>query len=337
MLACLVGYVGLRGCNTETPPSGFYINSLAGATLNSFESLTPNEQLTLANLWRNIQERAALAFENEFRSAIRGLVRLASVIDSGTVGYYRKPLQSIAADNALLRGVLLRVSENSDYTELKISTIRFYSDSAVAGMEFFVYDAYDGSLLDTFTQDITVGVNVVYVKKTYLWQPKQTQLFICYDAGLAGTVRTTLGTQDAYCGCNESCNECGCADSYATGGYIAKTEPIIDYDSITKTSEFYGISIDYSINCSLNKFICDHLEVFTDAWVKLLGAELMKERLISERFNSFTLTNQVEAEKFRVEYMSEFKESMKNAVYSIDFSCECCFSDDSVVQTRRIL
>lgn len=62
MLDCLINYIGLKVCGSETAPSGLYINSLPGISLESIEKIADAEQLTYVGVWNDVQTEAAQRF-----------------------------------------------------------------------------------------------------------------------------------------------------------------------------------------------------------------------------------------------------------------------------------
>lgn len=61
-MECLIDYIGLRVCGNETSPSGLFINTLPGISLESVEKIADSEQITYAGVWADVQTEAAARF-----------------------------------------------------------------------------------------------------------------------------------------------------------------------------------------------------------------------------------------------------------------------------------
>lgn len=61
-MICLIDYIGLRVCGTESPESGLFINSLPGISLESIDKIADSEQITYKGVWNDVQTEAAARF-----------------------------------------------------------------------------------------------------------------------------------------------------------------------------------------------------------------------------------------------------------------------------------
>jgi len=61
-MECLIGYIGIMVCGTESSDSGQFINSLPGISLESIDKIADSEQITYAGVWRDVQAEAANRF-----------------------------------------------------------------------------------------------------------------------------------------------------------------------------------------------------------------------------------------------------------------------------------
>lgn len=59
---CLLDYIGLKICGTETSASGLFINSLPGISLESIDKIADSEQITYKGVWNDVQTEAAARF-----------------------------------------------------------------------------------------------------------------------------------------------------------------------------------------------------------------------------------------------------------------------------------
>lgn len=70
-MECLIDYIGFQACaNNEQPPSGMYINTLPGISLESIDKIADSEQLTYIGVWNDAQKQAAIRFKRDFINAL---------------------------------------------------------------------------------------------------------------------------------------------------------------------------------------------------------------------------------------------------------------------------
>lgn len=62
ILECFTGFIGILGCNAQTPGSGLYINSLPGVTLEMVDKIADSEQITYKGVWAEVEQRGILRF-----------------------------------------------------------------------------------------------------------------------------------------------------------------------------------------------------------------------------------------------------------------------------------
>lgn len=62
IVECFTGFIGILGCNTSTPGSGLYINSLPGVTLEMVDKIADAEQVTYLGVWAEVEQRGILRF-----------------------------------------------------------------------------------------------------------------------------------------------------------------------------------------------------------------------------------------------------------------------------------
>jgi hypothetical protein len=107
----------------------------------------------------------------------------------------------------------------------------------------------------------------------------------------------------------------------------------------TSTIEFgnnsFGLSIVYGVRCGFANAICASKEQFYLArWYKL-GAELMNERLTTDRVNRFTV-NRDEAKELKAEYDLQAQEALSNAIKGINLDeSDCCIDCDFPIMLKE--
>jgi hypothetical protein len=70
IIECFTGFIGILGCNSATPGSGLYINSLPGVTLEMVDKIADAEQVTYVGVWQEVEQRAILRFRTQFMAKL---------------------------------------------------------------------------------------------------------------------------------------------------------------------------------------------------------------------------------------------------------------------------
>lgn len=72
MLSCLSNSIGVRGCGTQDPSSGLFINDLPGnCGIEQMDKLTEEDQSTWFEVWEAINQRARVRLSNLFYGALK--------------------------------------------------------------------------------------------------------------------------------------------------------------------------------------------------------------------------------------------------------------------------
>lgn len=92
-MSCWIDYIGIKtGAPIgayELPPSGLYINSLPGISLESISKISNADQENYLGAWADIQQEALSRFKVDFLTALRGCYKLRRNLD----------LEAIMCDN----------------------------------------------------------------------------------------------------------------------------------------------------------------------------------------------------------------------------------------------
>ena len=152
--------------------------------------------------------------------------------------------------------------------------------------------------------DTPVEVNL---DLTYYNNNQRVQLFIGWDL-----------TQDSIDGSvfkSGGCSSCGGNRSYSnsflsfTGGV---TETPFTKSSFMGTGSIYGISVEYSLNCSMESFICKNSNTLALPMLYKIGELLMSEARYSELNNTFVLVNYNQNEELLERFSGLYEETLNN-------------------------
>lgn len=338
-MTCLENFIGLKGCGSEEPESGIYVNSLPGISTLLASKIADNEQITWAGLWSDVQDRAIKKFTTSVIKAFKTqkaqrIKSVAQMVDLGRGFSNANPLAAFAqyrgftVEITFPAGVTVNYSLASSLQVIYFQEVSLYS-TEVKTVTFKVFDLDTSEELDSFTESIVVGWNRIRLAKSY----DAYRIFVGYDATDFISSSTVIPSL-AYASCQE-CGSCvygyGECDSTVSG---ALTVDLSDPTEYTKGSDTYGLSAVFSIQCRYDWLICGNKDMFTVALQNLLGAELLSHLIYTTRINAFTQPTQKEAAReLRDEYLAEFALELAKAVDGIDISeDDCCVECEAVLQ-----
>jgi hypothetical protein len=325
---CLDNLIGIhRSCNEETPSSGLYIQDLSGITLSVANAGIGNETISGLKLIEDKISFSQNAILAALRMQLANKIRVNSIINNDTVGFYKENLTVVNLEAGKLKGIVVKANQYP-YLEFYLSTIYLKLASAVT-TNVYVYNLMTNTLLDTIAVTTVVGVPVaVTVNKAYQTNKQKLQLFICVDSSEANTYETNMGTQNC-----SSCASGGYSNRYISfsSGQIGTADQKID-QNISSNTGTNGLSINYSLNCSLEPFLCNMGNQIAWSLLHKVGAEIMDELISSRRLNSIVTIDKATNEALREKYNNEYMASMSALLANIQLPNDICFNCNSKIR-----
>jgi hypothetical protein len=336
-MSCLAGVnlVGLRdACGEEIIPSssGYWLNDLPGMELGIIAAGANKEQKNAIEL---ITRQGALA-QNTVLDMYRGQLKsrwsVNSLLQSKTTGQYRGDLTPQPAQ-AFRVGQFFKACGNP-YAELSISSMSLYVNYTGA-VPVGIYNALDGSLIDTVTFDAVAG-KIVTKKVNISIQADGQDLLVYagYDATNIPTYKTLI-------------NEFGCMHCKG-GSYdlnymqvysrrVALSSPVIEKNLRGQTGMpgMSGLSITWGLNCSIDPLICSMGHMLAPAimfkWGELLARQLKFSQRLSPEILYFRGDYDELSEDYRVDYERHLQQALENAIIPKG----PCFKCTSPVKMRK--
>jgi len=324
-MECFKSLIGIKaGCETVEPTSGLYINSLPGISIDNANDAIDNEYYSGLDLIRQKIDFAQLFVANAVRATIQDKLIIRSLVNAQTIGFYKENNQSIALQNNYLKGIKVKIDQYK-YFSFNLNSIKLKIDYTGV-IPIYVYDLVTGNLLDTFNADSVAGeYSTVICNKNYFVNNQKLQLLIAVDSSLGNSHATDLTGDGNSCG---ACNYSNYSNDFLTftGAKIPSASAKIssNIENITGTN---GISIDYSLNCAIEPFICQMGSLLSWSILHKAGAEIMKEMVYSKRLNSVILIDRADNKElmdiFEAEYMASLKSILENIVIPNDICFDC--------------
>lgn len=321
---CLKDYVGIRGYGTA-PLSGQYVNQLPGISLKAIQNTANSEQVTFVALFDDIQDRAwnrlATDLKNKLRSRFKILnARTMIHIESGEASEH-----SVPSPHYL--GLLLDSGiDNNGFFAFQVATILLDLPSAQGAVDIKIFDR-TGHLLDTLTVASSAeGLNTIVVNKEYA----ASRIFIAVDASTLTTKLTPLGkdnySQPFFFLLGRSPGISGGEAMLQTPAFVALT---------TNTA---GLSAIVTPVCDYSNIVCSDKPAFVNAWMYLLGAELMVERMYSERVNKYTTVDRDQAAELRDLFTGQYENALDDIAQGLQVTAEdgCIECRETVSRIERL-
>lgn len=325
---CYDNLIGIHNqCTPVVPSSGFYIQDLPGINLKVANAAIDGETKSGLTL---IQEKMTFAqnvIVAHIKTQASSKLRATSILSNETVGYYKDNLVSVATESGKLKGIKIKANQ-FPYLEFFISKL-YLKLSAAVTTNIYVYDLMNDTLLDTIPiTTVAKTPTVVLLNKGYLTNKQRLHLFIGIDSDVASTYETNLMPS----GCH-SCNGGVYSNRYVSfsGASIGSAAQKIE-TNISSNSGTNGLSIEYSLNCSIEPFVCNMGNQIAWALLHKTGAEIMKELIVSRRLNSIVNIDKGTNESLRDEYEAEYMASMSALLDNMKFPTDICFSCNSRIR-----
>lgn len=333
-MECLIDYIGVFGCGLPIPPSGLYINQLPGITLKSMDKIANDEQVTWLEVWKDVQGRASRRFNTTISKYFNKTYKLNRLNKSHCLNSTDYDDTPIGIDNKW-KGFILKLDEIdsnalSAFQTLFIPHLKLPS-AKDAHTTIKVFDLNTNDELYELEVTCNQGWNTIQVNKQFF----SNWIFVAYDAS-GVSAYDLIVSEDA------DGNQCPClvCDTCTVTVQGAASDDLNNPTMVTAGTNSFGLTGCFNVTCSFNSLVCRNKNVFSDAWMKLLGSELMVERVYSERINKYTTAGKKEAQELMDFFNVEFEDSLKDTVAGIQLDDnDCCFvcNNGGVQQTKSVM
>lgn len=312
-MSCFAGYIEL-GPSVATSRSGRYATDLPGIDTAMLTAIARSTTQTYTDIWPTIYNRACRNMVSDFSKNIQNKFLMNAQLVTRESSTFKDTPNS----NSGLAGLQIEF-KLPKYSKMHVLSISVYSQAVyTSGPVFYVYDTdADGELLGTISSAISIGRNTINVDTDY----EADKIFIAYNPALF----TFRGTDNKF---------------FATP-YISFDEVFCDFclwdDDYRGSFEQInggGLNVKYNIYCSVEKLVCENLNLFTDALLYKIGHEITVERRLGERLNKFTVMIQERWDELEAFYNAQYQDNLMNIVKSKnipeDQVCFNCYNTVSV-------
>ncbi len=324
---CFDNIIGVkRTCDSTEPVSGLYLNDLAGLTIKDADASISDEYASGLRMIKSKINLATALIINHLRAGSTKLLAY-STIENGVCGIYTQK-EIIPAQDGKLKGIQLKL-KNYPYFSVLISSISFYAHETKS-INIYIYDLVTGKLLDTFPVMTNDGsVTSVIVNKKYGIESKTIELFICADSDISFN-QAILSKGH----CNGCTNTHANAYTYLTYSETSLSEVITaNLQGGTSTG---GISFSYSLECSIEPFICSMAGTMGMPILYKSAALVMEELAVSKRQNSIITIYKETHEELHAKYEGEYQAALGAIFNHMKTPNDMCFHCNSSIKNVAI-
>jgi hypothetical protein len=319
-MPCFDNYIEID--RSTVSRSGLYGSDLPGVEIPMLEGLTKEDQddyeefwnMIVGNAWNNMVSDISLALQNKF------------IVDSKIVSRVTSKFKEEANITTGLAGIKLEFVLPR-YARIHINSIEVFSHQEYESPDAIIriYDTdEDGELLYEGGHELSEGRNTIKINRDF----EVDNLFISYDP----EVLEFRQTENKYY-MNSIYNKWDVMECiYPCSGIYG------EYTGKVTQHNGGGLNVIYSVVCSIDKFICENINLFKMAFWYRIGVELMDEALLGNRLNRFTtMTAERATERsgyFGAKYTSNITEAVKSHNIQED---PICFKCKNITAVKNIL
>lgn len=315
---CFKDLVGVKGFCTEelsVSTSELWLNNLSGFPGLAIADASINEDTQSAfDLIKQCLESAKKEIAIHFRNHLESTYKLKSIIENGTAGVYDERKKTMNPISGSFKGIKLEI-KNRPYFKFSLSGISLNVDYAGV-VNILVYDLITGNLLDTLPITAVSGQTVrIQPNKEYSNNGQPLSLFIGYNDQVT-SLKTTI--KSACCGQGQP------GDSYFSSASIPTASQKIR-ENIKSASDTGGLSLSYSVDCTIDPFLCNSARKFDWALVHKWGANLMAEAVRSRRLHTLINVDKQDNQTLYDAYNAEYSASMNAILTNLAVPDDWCF------------
>lgn len=294
--------------------SSLYAVDLPGVELSQFDLLTKEDQVDYLEFWEMIYKKAWDNFITELTEKLQNKFYVDSKLVSRETSQFKVDLNTTVG----LAGVTIEFTLPR-YARLHIVSVDVNSAEEYNSPEglISVYENDEnGELLSESSQELSEGRNTIFIDRDY----EVNKVFVAYDPEMFSFKQTEnkkYNTPYLYFTCDECLFDCG--------GYNGKIAQV----------NGGGLNVKYNVYCSVEKFACENINLFKQAFFFRIGLELVYERKMGNRLNKYSTMTLERAEEFTEFYESNFQKNLTQSVKSQNMAEDpYCFTCKEIVSKR---
>lgn len=293
--------------------SGLYAQDLPGVEASMWELLSKEDQ-TPEEFWEMIYKKAWDNLVSDLTHQLQNKFFVDSKLVSRETSQFKVDLNTTTG----LAGVTIEFNLPR-YAKLHVVSVDVNSAEDYDSPEVLIQvyqDDENGELLSEHSQEVSEGRNTIFIDQDY----EVNKIFVAYDPetySFKQTENKRYNTPYLLWSCDQCVFDCG--------GYQGK---ILQVNG-------GGLNVKYNVYCSVEKFACENINLFKQAFFFRIGLEITYERYLGNRLNKFTTMTLERQEEFTEFYQTKFTENLERAVRSQHMHEDpYCFTCKQIVSSQ---
>jgi len=313
-LTCYKDYITLNRYNPSR--SKLYAFDLPGVESEVLE-LISKESEDLDNVWERIYSNAW----SNMVSDIHNYVQTKFFVNQKLLSRETSEFKTDYNSNTELAGVRIQF-DLPRYAKIHVVSIEVFAESGSGSpgvfIQFYENDE-NGELLWELDQEIEAGRNTIFVDKDF----EVDKLFVTYDP----SIFTFKETQNKYYN-----------TGYPTWNLTRCYYPCFGGEASVMQINGGGLNIVFDVYCSVEKFVCQNLNLFAKTFWWKIGQEIVIERRYGNRLNQYTTMTIERAEELTNFFQAQYTQALNNSLQSHNlYEDPICFECKGIVSTTKII
>lgn len=335
MANCFDNLISIKSiCTTSSGSSAFFIEDI-GITAEEASYYINSEYKNGAELITDKIRFSTDIVRKTIANHFAAHINSKSLIQSQRLGDPGDSLSLKSGIATTLGGISLTLNNSQSYFNVFVDSISLQI-SSTQDVSVFVYDLISGTLLDTIV--VPCVANVItskVINKTYSSPKRKLDLIFVYDTEGISSNTTTINTY----GCT-TCN------GYTYTNYYINSAPIyLDEasakirSSLTSGTHTFGLSINYSVQCSIENWLCEIANLMAMPILYKTGEEIMNYAVYYSNRQNSSVNIDAERNKERLAaYQKAYNDSLEATIRKINLpKNDPCFLCETWVQNAIIL
>lgn len=313
-MACQDDYITID--RSTQSRSRLYATDLPGVEIALLEGLTKEDQVDYIELWENIYSRAWSNLVSDISKALQEKFH----VDLKLIARETSKFSDDVNTNSGLAGLRIQF-DLPKYARLHVLSVEVFSESSYPSpgiaIQFFDTDE-SGELLHSVSDSINTGRNTINVDTDF----EVEKLFIAYDP----TEFQLRQTENKYFPLSNWAywDKISCMWPCAWGG-----------QGEVRQINGGGLNVKYTVECSIEKFVCENINFFKKAFWYRIGLELTIERRFGNRLNQFTTMTIERATELSDFFNAQYQQDLSNSIRSQRITEDpICFNCKNVVSAK---
>lgn len=281
-------YILLKGdCNTyTTQSSGLYINDLPGLSFKLLSNLSNEEQKNASTLYQVSHNEGIARFIRDFKTGISSDFQYKNVLSSGKHGRIAETFSGVGDKKIGKEVERLNCNDRFQCLYLEYLELKVDSDQTV------VFEIHDDCDQTDYSQDLTCGVNRVYLN----YEARSDKVQVVYNA-------TGVSLPDDL-HCWNTGSNCRCDDCVYDGGFSGFSVTDVEESGATfiDSNQENGLRIAVSTRCSVDELLCVFFNESARTIRLAIGIDIIRRVLSSDRTNPLLRTKKEQADEILIEW-----------------------------------